>query len=881
MAATPHPSLRWPRRLIGLVSPLVPSSMRDDWRREWDAELVHAAEESRLSPRALLRRSLGAFADAIWLRQRSVADFDWIDDLRHGWRQLREHVAFALTATGILALGIAATVTMFCVIDQVLLRPLPYPDPDRIVTLWETRGDNPELLEAAPANFLDWRDRATSFEHLAAAAPSSLDFTGGSRPEVFGAARVTSGFFEAFGVQPLLGRFFTAEEYQQGKGRVLVLAEAFWRQRFGADPNLVGQALSFEDGPYVVIGIAPATFEPRLLGMATGYRDVWAPKAIQEYEPRIRASNFWAVVGRLEPGVSIETANAELTSIARQLAAEYPRTNQRAGTRVLALRDHLVGNVRLAVTLLTAAVALVLLIACVNVINLLLARGSAREREIAIRVALGAQRGRLVRQLLTESLLLAALGGVAGVLLAHWTLAALARLGPRSVPWIDTLHLDLRATLFTGAVTLVVALLSGALPAWRAALTGLHSAGRATATADPAQHRLRAGLVVAEIALALVLVSGAGLLIRSFTSLLSVDPGFRRDGVFVLQVFAYDHYPTPADLRAFFDRSTERLRTLPGVQSVGAVSAMPFIESNINIQSDFTIVGRPPLGPGEATRSHLTIATPGYFETLRIPLRQGRLIDARDGADSKRIAVISEDLARRYWAAGDDPIGDRIRAQFTGQPLEVEVVGVVASLKHDTLDVASRDEIFIPHAQVPFGSMTFTVRTAGDPTLLLEAAKAQIWQVSPAQTIYRTATLDELVVRTVSPRRFALAVLVGFAIVALLLAAAGVYGVLAAVISARLREVGVRVALGATWWDISRWVLGRGLLIAGTGIAIGLAGALGVSTLLGRFLFEVAPADPLSLGGACAVMLLAALAACYVPAKRAADADPIVVLRAE
>lgn len=868
---------RWIVRLAAL---LTPAGQRDEWRREWEAEL---ASLDAVAPvhRQPVRRALGAFVDAFWLRQRHIADFDWIDDLRHGWQQLGAHLTFAVTAISILALGLGATVTMFSVTDQVLLRRLPYPDPDRIVTVWETRGESPELLEAAPANFLDWRDRATSFEHIAAADPWSLDFTGGSRPEVFPSAKVTSGFFESFGVRPVHGRFFTPEEYQKGNDRVLVLGEAFWRQRFGSDPGVVGRALPFEDGPHVVVGIAPSTFEPRLLGMASGYRDVWLPKAIEEYEPRLRASNFWGVVGRLKPGVSIESANAELASIARQLGVEYPRTNGQAGARVLTLRDHLVGNVRLAVALLTGAVVLVLLIACVNVINLLLARGSARERELAIRVALGARRGRLARQLLTETLLLAAFGGLVGTVLAHWTLAALARLGPPSIPWIDTLHLDGRATLFALVVTLTAALLSGAVPAWRAALAGLQSAGRATATADPGQHQIRAGLVIAEIALALVLVSGAGLLIRSFTSLLNVDPGFQRDRVFVLQVFAYDHHPTPVHLRAFFDASIARLRALPAVQTVGAVSAMPFIESNINIQSDFTIVGRPPAEPGQATRTHLTIATPGYFETLRIPLKRGRLLDDRDGAEAKPVAVISEDLVRRYWPPDDDPIGDSIGARFTGRPIEVEVVGVVASLRHDTLDRSSREEVFLPYAQLPFGSMTFTVRTAGDPASLIDAAKAEIWAVSPAQAIYRTATLDELVMKTVSPRRFALAVLVSFALVALLLAAGGVYGVLSAVTATRRREIGVRVALGASRGEIMRWLVGRGLIIATVGVVLGLAAALGAGRLLRGFLFNVAPADPVSLAAACAAMIGVAALACYVPARRASSANPVEVLRME
>jgi putative ABC transport system permease protein len=879
--ATRRPAgIRAAHLVLAAAAPLVPASLRDDWRREWIGELASLGDLPARQRRPL-RRALGAFADAFWLRQRSIADFDWIDDLRHGWRQLFESMGFAITAVGILAIGLAATVTMFSVTDQVLLRPLPYPHSDRIVTLWETRGESEELLDVAPANFLDWRERARSFEHLAGVVPFSINFTGGARPEVFFAGQVTQGFFDSFGVRPLHGRFFTPEEYQKGRDKVLVLNEAFWRQRFAGDPAVVGTSLSFDSGPYVVVGIAPASFEPRLLATATGHRDVWQPKAIEDHEPKIRATGYWAVVGRLKPGVALASAQAELSSIAQQLAREYPRTNARTGARALPIREHLVGNVRLAVALLAAAVALVLLIACVNVVNLLLARGLAREREIAIRVALGARRGRLVRQLLTESLLVAVLGGLAGAVLAHWALQGLARFGPSSVPWIDTLHLDWRALAFAAVMILVVAVLSGALPAWRAAVHGLAAAGRATSTADPAQHRLRAGLVVAEIALALVLVCGTGLLIRSFTSLLKVDPGFQRDRVVVLQLFAWDHNPTPAQLRTFFERTTARLRSLPAVQSVGTVSAMPFIEANIDIQSDIVISGRAAPAAGESSRAHLTVASPGYFEALRVPLKRGRLIEERDTQDAPRVIVITEDLARRHWAADEEPIGQRIRARFAGTPIDAEIVGVVSSLRHDSLSSSPREEIFIPHAQMPFGSITFTVRTAGDPASLIEPAKAAIWDINPAQTIYRTATLDGLVMRTVAPRRFALAVLIVFALVALLLAAGGVYGVLSAVTTTRLREVGVRVALGASRWDIVRWVLGRGLVIAGLGIAIGLAGALGAGRMLRGFLFEVAPADPVSVGVAALVMLAAAIAACYLPARRAAGADPVEVLRTE
>jgi predicted permease len=522
-----------------------------------------------------------------------------------------------------------------------------------------------------------------------------------------------------------------------------------------------------------------------------------------------------------------------------------------------------------------------LLIACVNVANLLLARGSAREREMAVRVALGARRSRIIQQLLLESTLIAVIGGLVGASLATGALALIVRFAPPTIPWLDTLHLDWRAAGFAACISAVVALLSGLLPAYRAARIGLAAAGRNTATADTSPHRLRAGLVVVEVALALMLVAGAGLLLRSFTGLLSVDPGFQRDRVLVTQVFAWDHHPTPAQLRSFFDTTIARLRGLPAVQEVGAVMAMPFIESNINMSGVFAIAGRPEVTDQEAPRTHFTVATPGYFPAMRIPLRAGRYFDERDGSDAPRVAVITDAMARHYWPAGDDPIGDRIVFSFGGQPRDVEIVGIVGGLRHETLDGGVRDEIFLPFAQLPYGSMTFVVRSAGDASALLEPTRQAIWAVNPNQAIYRSATLDELVARTVSPRRFALAVIMGFAGLALLLAVVGVYGVLSAMITTRLREVGVRVALGASRWDIMQLVICRGLVLTTMGLVIGLAGALGAGRLLQGVLFGITPADPVAIGASAAFMLGAALIACYLPARRAAGADPVTVLRAE
>ena len=867
-------------RLVRVAALLVPAGQRSDWQAEWRAELASLQD---LPPRYRrpIRRAWGAFADAFWLRQRSFADFDWIDDLRLGTRQLVQHGGFAFTAVGILSVGLAATVTMFSVTDQVLLRPLPYPEPDRIVTLWETRSPDPAPLEVAPANLLDWRARvATSFEHVAGVEPWSIDVVG-SPPEVWFAAKVTHGFFESFAIAPLAGRFFHPDEYEHGNDGVLVISEAFWRRRFARDPQVIGRVIATGNGPLTIVGVAPAAFEPRLLETGSGYRDVWQPKAIESHEPRIRGGGYWAAVGRLKPGATLASAQAEMNAISAQLAREHPRTNERTGVRVMPLREYLVGDVQRAMQLLVAAVALVLLIACVNVANLLLARGSAREREIAVRVALGARRTRIVQQLLLESAVIATCAGVVGCALAAGALRVIVRVAPPTVPWVETLSLDWRAVSFAAAISAFVALLSGLLPAFRAAQAGLAYAGRHNATADSSQHRLRAGLVIVEVALALTLVAGAGLLARSFFGLLSVDPGFQRDRVLVTQVFAWDHNPTPEHLARFFDATIAQLQRLPAVQDVGAVSAMPFIESNINISGPFSIIGRPEVTQEEAPQTHFSVATPGYFRAMQIPLHAGRYIDERDVPGTPRVAVISEGMARRYWPEGDDPIGDRIAFRLSGRPTEVEIVGIVGAVRHETLDGNARDEMFLPFAQRPSGSMTFVVRSAADATALLEPTRQAIWSVNPDQSIYRAATLDELVRKTVSPRRFALAVIIAFAGVALLLAVAGVYGVLSAVMTTRLREVGLRVALGASRWDIIRLVIGRGLLLTGAGLLLGLAGALGAGQLLQSFLFGVTPVDTVALGMSAMLMTTAALTACYLPARRAAGADPISALRVE
>ena len=868
--------LRRALRLVSMAAWLVPSALRADWRREWAGELAAWIDDGR--PGAS-RHALGAWADAAWLRQRHLADLAALDDLRHGWRQLREHAGFTALAVGVLGVGMAACITAFSVVSQILLRPLPYPDQDRVVTLWERQGSSGGRQDASPGNFLDWRARATAFESLAGVEPYSHDYTDGDRPEVWRVSNVTDGFFEALGVAPILGRPFPADAYTAGRERRVMLSAAVWRSRFAADPGVVGRVITLNNEPWEVAGVMPDDFQPNLLESGPNPVRAWAPKVIQEFEPRIRGSGYWNVVGRLKPGVTIEAARAEMDALARQIEQEQPRTNRDSRVEIITIREHLVGDVRPAVQLFAGAVVVVLLIACVNVTNLLLARGAARSQELAVRSALGASRWRLLGQLLVESLLLAGLAAAVALALATGAVRALAALGPAHVLWLDTLHVDAWAAAFAALLGVAVAALAGLLPALRLSGVGRHGATR-TATGDRGHRRLRAGLVAAEVALALVLVSGAALLVRSFVNLLAVDAGFARTHVAVVQMFAWDRNPRPDQLRTFFADVLARVAALPGVQASGLVTAMPFIEANIDVQALFTVAGDPPPAQGEEPRASVNVATPGYFATMGIPVLRGRGLSDADGQDAPPVAVVSQALADRYFR-GRDPVGRHLLGRDRGRPVDIEIVGVVGSLRHRRLDDAPRVEIYRPFAQGPSGSMTLVARTAVDARTLVESMKHAVWAVDPLQTFYRTTTIDELVTRTVATRRFALIVLAGFAALALVLAAAGLYGVLSALAEQQQREIGVRMALGATWLDVARLVVGRGLAMVAVGLVAGLAGAAGVGRLLGSFLFGVSPEDPWTLGGAVLVLLTVAAPACLVPARRAASASPAEVLRTD
>ena len=861
-------------RIIRIASWLVPARLRREWVMEWEGELA-----AQSAPH--VRHALGAFVDAFWIRQHDLADLRAIDDLRHGWRQMHQHRGFAVTAVAILSLSMAASVVAFSVVSQILERPLPYPDADRLVTVWERQVATAGRNEVAPGNFMDWRARAASFSQFAAGEPWSYDYTSGDRPEVWRSVKVTEGFFDVFGVQPLLGRFFLPHEHRKGNDQVVVLSARLWRSHFGADPGIVGRSITLDAAPHVVVGVAPDDFQPRLLEDLPGGVLLWGARFTVGFEQQSRGNGYWQVVARLKDDVTLGSAQAEMDAIAAQIEAENPATNTGVRTSLIPIREHLVGDVRPAVALFAAAVLAVLLIACVNVTNLLLARGAARQHELAVRTALGADRRRVVGQLLAETLLLAAVAALAGVVLARAALRSLASWGPPEVMWIDSLRIDRAALLFAALLAFGVTIVAGLVPALRLSGSGLQQPGLRTMTADVGQRRLRFGLVVVEVALALILVSGTGLLLKSFINLLNVDTGFSQQGVMVLQIFTGDRNAGAAALRSFHDQVTEKIAQLPGVQTVGTVRAMPFIESNVDIRGPVRLVDQPPPAPGDdISNISLNVVTPGYFSVMGVGLVAGRLIEARDGPDAPRVVVVSETFANRHLR-GIEPIGQRIEVRQFNRPIQAEIVGVVRALRHARLDEAPRSEVLMPFAQHPMGSLTIVAKTTVPPETLIESAKVAIWSLDPLQTFYRTATLDELVKRTLTTRRFALIVLTGFAALALLLAAAGLYGVLSAIVSQYRREIGVRMALGAAWTDILRLVVGRGLLVSAVGVAVGLAAVLGGARLLQGFLFSVAPTDPLAIGGAAVLMMAIAAIACYIPARRAAAEDPVQALRVE
>jgi len=804
-------------------------------------------------------------------------------DLRHAVRSLTKSPGFTVAVVLTLALGIGATTAIFSVVDAVLVKPFGLPDEGRLVTVWQdqSRRGGPQKEWTGRSVFSAWhdggvRDAGGGLEALSLITDWQPDVTLGDRPEPVPAALVSSDYFDVVGVQPVLGRGFAGGDDVDGHDRVLVLSHDLWQQRFGGDPLAVGSTVTVGGEAYTVIGVMPAGFRPPLEPAAT-FWSVLATRGVDE-----DWGNFYLrVVGRLAPGASMATAKASLDRVMKRLGEVRPADYADTAVTVEPMRDTVTGPARTPILAVFGAVWLVLLIACVNVANLVLVRSGDRERELAVRSALGAGRTALVRQLLVESLVLAAAGGALGVLLAAWGVDLIRLSTPAGIPRADGIALAPSVLLFALAVTAGAGLLFGIVPALRAARSsvtrGLHRGGRG---AVGGRSRLHSVLVVAEVALGLSLLVGAGLLIRSFDALTHVDPGIRPAGVLSGRLsFPSARFPERQRVAAFVDQAVARLEARPDVLSAGAVSVLPLSGNQHDV--GFGIEGRMP-EPGHEPATDYRVATPGYFQTIGVPLVRGRLFSPSDDAGAPKVALVSEEMVRRYFA-DEDPIGRRLKiggVRSEDAPWWT-IVGVVGSVRDNRLDKAPDPEVYVPLAQRPPGSMTLVVRSDRPLESLAEPLREAVWSLDPEQAVAQVVPMADLVHSSLAASRFLAGLLGVFATLALILAAVGIYGVMAYSVGRRTREIGVRMALGARPATVLRMVLGQGAVLAGIGLALGLFVAYTLTKGMGSLLFGVSPHDPVTFVTVAAVLAAAALLATGVPARRAARVDPVEALREE
>ena len=784
---------------------------------------------------------------------------------------------FTVVVIVTLAIGIAANTAIFSVVNGVLLRPLPYRQDDRIVTIWESapkRGVERE--PTSPANFFDWLEQSQSFEAVGMAEPWGHLLIGDGEPEAIRSWIVSPGFFDALGAQPLLGRIFVPEEYQVGSSPVVVVGYQWWQGHFGGDPNLVGKKLMFNNQLTTVVGIMPPDFE-----YPPG-REVWAPRPRRENDLLNRGRTFIWVVGRLRSGRTVGQAQQEMSAIGTRLAAQYPQTNAGIGVVLVPLRQFLFGEVRLGLLVLFGAVGLVLLIACANVANLLLARGAERQREFAIRRALGASRKRIVLQLMTESLVLAAVGGACGVLLSRGLIQLIVALGADNLPRLERINVNPSVLIFALTISVLTALLCGLAPALQKTRLNLQEVlkeGIHAATAGSARQHFRRVLVISQIAVAFVLLVGAGLLARSFVELLELNPGFVANKALTLEVQLARR--TPEQRVIFLDKTLERLAALPGVAGAGATSALPFSDNQVAQPTTIKIEGRPSVAPeGDATANLISV-TPGYFRALGVRLLGGRMLTRFDTKDVP-VAVINHTMAVRYWPA-DDPIGKKVSFRSYGGSFTTEIVGVVGDTHTAGLEIEPQPEIFVSHASsigYP-NSMTYFVRTATDPVGMLSAVKEKIREGDKNQAFSNVATIDQLVERSLNRRRFDLLLLASFAVLALILAGVGLYGLISFLAAQRTREIGIRMALGASRRDVVKMIIGQGMTLALAGTVIGLLASLALTRLMESLLFHISKTDPVTFVGITFLLGVIPLVACYIPARRATKVDPMMTLRYE
>jgi predicted permease len=798
-------------------------------------------------------------------------------DLRQAVRTLTASKGFSLLIVGVLAVGISANAAMFSIVNGVLLKPLPFADPQRLVSVETTARGEPD--ETSYPDFLDWRAQTSSFDALAVYASNGATLTGVGEAKSLTSLVVSPELLSLLAVAPLRGRVFTADDDKPGAPRTAIIAESVWEKTFSRDENIIGRLVTFESDPFTIVGVMPASFQfPFDTAEPT---QVWMPVRASRFSANWaeqRNASFLHGIGRLKPAASLPSAQADLSTIAGRLAAQYPR-NQSRGIVVRPYRDVLVKDYRLALVVLLSAVAAVLLIACANVANLLLARGSVRRRELAVRTALGASRSRIVRQLLTESLLLSAVGGLGGALLALWGVDLLVRVSPLDIPRLHAVHVDRGALLFTAVISMATGVLCGLVPAFQLSrsnpvesLKGGERGGSAGAGA-----RTRQALVVAEMAISIVLLTSAGLLARSLITLQRVNPGFVTERALSMPIgLPGARYPEADDMRGFYRRLHDELRALPGVSAAAISTTMPLSGSDIGV--GFTVEGRP-VDPSVRNSAQYFGISPEYFSTMGIPLLRGRAFTDRDGATGPEVVIVNDTFAAKYWP-NEDALGKRITIGYnkTGPR---EVVGIVGGVKNEALSDVAAPQMYTMFEQTPWPFLSAVVRTTGEPEAVAGSMRAMLARLDPMQAAEELKTLDQYVARTVATPRFTAFLVGGFAVFALLLAGFGLFSVMAYSVAQRRREFGIRMALGAQAGDVRGLVVRQAVRTGAIGILIGLAGAPVATRVLSSLLFGVSPNDPATFAGVAATLVAVLLAAAYLPARRATRVDPMLALRTE
>jgi putative ABC transport system permease protein len=875
--------------LIALIGVIVPRRLRADWRQEWEAELRYRermlAEWDRLDRRnklELLRRSASAFWDALVLQPERWED-EMIQDLRFGVRMLLKNPGFTAVAVLTLALGIGANTAIFSAVNAVLLRSLPYQEAERLVVLWEKSQDNErEIIDAG--NWFDWKEQNQVFADIAVFGEGPLPLDWNGEPQEVVVQRMSANLFSVLGVSPMLGRAFAPDESEAGRNLVVMISYDCWQRRFGGDAQVIGRKVNIAGIENTIIGVMQPGFKwsikknsgPDLAA------EFWWPYPITE-QWRQRRGRFLCAVARLKPGVSAEQAQVEMDVIGARLERDYPESNRGYGVSVVPLRSQLAGELRPALLMLMGAVGFVLLIACATVANLLLARAAVRQKEIAVRAALGASRVRVWRQLLTESALLACLGGAAGLMLAAWGVRLLARLSPPELGAWQNIKLDLPTLGFTFVVALLTGLIFGLAPAYTSSRLNLAGAlketgGNSSAGRRQFFHRL---FVTAEIALAFVLLVGAGLLLKSFWRLQSVDTGFNARNVLTLRV------PLPpralgrssgqdGRYTSFFNNLTAMLKSLPGVESVGAISDPPF--AGMQTPQGFSVEGRPKNPAAQRNETRLYVADENYFHAMQIRLKSGRLFTPQEVAEPQHVMLINEAFARKYFP-DEDPTRRRIVINLRPPLAPARIIGVVADVKQLQLDHEVKPAVYLPIADRPFSRMTIVLRTKGDALALASAAKEAIKSRYSKQPVEDVRTLESMQAASIARHRFNAILLLAFACVAVLLSALGIYGVMAYAVAQRKHEIGVRLALGARPRDILSLVVRQGMRLAFAGVAFGVALGLGLTRALRHLLFNVSATDPATFTLITVLLIGVAFIAIYIPARRATNVDPLTALR--